>query len=402
MKEPEVLRAAIQEIASTSGPPLGSMRSIQRPTATRLEKRIRGLDNFGKVFAISKGEKVLLLVDPLLDSAVVDAIHALARARGATFNAIFESSTRIEAVPSKWRDAISEANLVVSTWFNSVLDPFFVSLRKSGQRWVKITYFRDIDLLESEQACFPLDVLGEILKATARKYPTDDKFELRFFDDYGSDFKIHFTGRMREMLLRQNRWRGDVTASEPGSYAQYVPMHGPNLWDRTSVGMDPDAHVHMEGTVFFQGAVGFPRPFVERIGLKFESDKVVEVIGGSPEATVLRSDLVNGRLIELGCGFNPAAPRFDIYPAGSNAPGAIHFGIDLPLPSTYMRRALPEWEEPAIHHDLCVFDLSATAGNNLIIDRGFLTALREPEVVAAAQFYGDPLTLLEGTVGEPN
>lgn len=371
-------------------------RAVDSARRSAIGSRIRGLENFGKVFAIRPGESVLILADPLLDPRVIEAVYALASSRGASCRAILERSTRVEKVPEEWMDAIGKADFVVSTWFNSVLDPYFVSLRRKGQRWVKITYFRNIELLESPQACFPLDVLGEILKATARKLPARGAFELRFFDEVGSDFRIQYTQEMRENLLTQNRWRGDVTAGQPGSYAQYVPLHGPNLWDRTTVKMNNEAAVQMSGVVYAQWAVGFDKPFNERIGIRFVSDQVVEVIGSAPEAAILRADLVGGRLIELGCGFNPAARRHDIYPAGSNAPGALHFGIDLPNPSRYIRLTMPDWEEPAVHHDLCMFDMSVVAGDQLIIDKGFLTALRDEEVVRSAAAYGDPLPLLEG------
>jgi O-methyltransferase involved in polyketide biosynthesis len=108
--------------------------------------------------------------------------------------------------------------------------------------------------------------------------------------------------------------------------------------------------------------------------------------------------LVGGRLIELGCGFNPKAPRFTAYPAGSNAPGALHFGIDLAKPADYIRRVMPQWEEPPVHVDLVTLDASVAAGSHTLIENGFLTALRDPPVVEAARRYGDPVDLLEGSV----
>ena len=60
--------------------------------------------------------------------------------------------------------------------------------------------------------------------------------------------------------------------------------------------------------------------------------------------------LVGGRMIEGGgCGFNPKAPVHTVYPAGSNAPGVLHFGIDLAKPSDYIRKVMPDWEEPPVH-----------------------------------------------------
>ena len=66
---------------------------------------------------------------------------------------------------------------------------------------------------------------------------------------------------------------------------------------------------------------------------------VAEVKGDSAEAAILRDMCLGSRLIEGGgCGFNPKAPRYTVYPAGSNSPGALHFGVDLAKPSDYIRR----------------------------------------------------------------
>jgi hypothetical protein len=48
--------------------------------------------------------------------------------------------------------------------------------------------------------------------------------------------------------------------------------------------------------------------------------------------------------------------------------------------------------------DLVTLDATVTAGEAKLIDKGFLCALRDPEVVAAAQCYGDPIALLEAPV----
>ena len=84
------------------------------------------------------------------------------------------------------------------------------------------------------------------------------------------------------------------------------------------------------------------KPFTERIGCRFKSDTITEVTGESPDAAVLREMLIGGRLIELGCGFNPKAPRHSIYSAGFNAPGALHFGVDLAKPNEYIQCTMPQ------------------------------------------------------------
>ncbi|MGI9027015.1 MAG: hypothetical protein ACR2GP_15835 [Burkholderiaceae bacterium] len=366
------------------------------PAVARTRNFFQALDNFARVFAIRPGDRVLMLVDALLDSRVVEAVTGLAKARGATVTVYSEATTKLPAIPEDVRPLLRSATFVVSTWFCSILDPFCAALRGEGQRWVKITYFRDLDLLHTSQARFPIDIVGEIIRGTAKRFPQGRSFDLRFTDPRGSDFCITFTPEMRENQLATNRWRGRMTAEDPGCYVHYLPTHGPNLWDHNSVKNDLSALVPMRGVLYPQWAVGFAQPFSERIGVEFENDRVVDVRGESAEARILRDMLIGGRLIEGGgCGFNPKAPRHTIYPAGSNAPGALHFGIDLATPSDYIRRVMPDWEEPPVHMDLVILDSTATAGDNELIKDGALCALRDASVVEAAGRYGDPVELLE-------
>ena len=369
------------------------------PARTETKHFFQALDNLSRVFAIRPGDEVLFLADPLLDPRVIDAVIGIARSRGAQLRVYMEPSTQVTEIPEAIHGLLRKASFVVSTWFCSILDPLCIQLRRDGQRWVKITYFRDLDLLHTPQARFPIEVIGEIIRATAERFPTGRAFDLRFTDTRGSDFRIGFTPEMRENQLATNRWRGKMTAEEDGCYVHYLPTHGPNLWDHNSVKNDMRVRVPMSGVLYPQWAVGFERPFEERIGVVFEGEYIAAVQGESPEAGILRGMLVGGRMIEGGgCGFNPKAPRHTVYPAGSNAPGALHFGIDLARPSDYIRRVMPDWEEPPVHMDLITLDGTVTAGSNLLIDQGFLCALRDPAVVALASRYGDPVELLEAAV----
>jgi hypothetical protein len=358
----------------------------------------QALDNFVRVFAFRPGDRILMLLDSLLDMRVLDAITGLAKARGASVRVYMEPDTKRPEIPAEVQPLLKQATFVISTWFCSIVDPFCINLRKEGQRWVKITYFRNLDLLDTPQARFPIDLVGALIRATAARFPQERDFDLRFTDKRGSDFRIHFTAEMRENQLATNRWRGRMTAEDAGCYVHYLPTHGPNLWDHNSVKNDLSVPVTMSGVLYPEWAVGFDRPFAEKIGVHFKNDTIVEVTGESEEARILRDMMLGGRLIEGGgCGFNPKAPRHTIYPAGSNAPGALHFGIDLAKPSDYIRRVMPDWEEPPVHMDLVTLDSTVTAGDNLLIENGFLCALRDPEVVELARAYGDPVELLEAS-----
>ncbi len=369
------------------------------PGITETRHWFQAVDNFCRFMSIRQGDRVLMLVDPLLDRRVIDAFSGLAAARGASLTLYMAPDTRLPAIPDSLKPLIQDATVVVSTWFCSIEDPFNVAMRKAGQRWIKITYFRDLDVLKTPQARFPVEIVSEIIRATARRIPEGQAFDIHFTDKRGTDLRIPFTPEMRKAQYSSLRWQGQISAAEPGCYAHYLPTHGPNFWDSVAMNNDTDAQIAINGVLYPQGAIGFPELFKEKIAVVFKDRYVTEVRGESKEAQLLREMLVGGKLIEGGgCGFNPKASRYTVYPAGSNAPGALHFGIELAKPSDYMRKAVPHWEEPPVHQDLIVFDATVKAGDNLLIDEGFLVALRDPAVVELASKYGDPVELLEATV----
>ena len=71
---------------------------------------------------------------------------------------------------------------------------------------------------------------------------------------------------------------------------------------------------------------------------------------------------------------------------------------DLARPSDYIRRVMPDWEEPPVHIDLVMLDATVSAGRNTLIQDGFLCALRDASVIALAARYGDPVELLEAHI----
>lgn len=366
--------------------------------STETRHYFQAIDNLIRVFAFRPDEEILFLTDPLLDRRVVDALSGIAASRGLRPREFMAPSTQVSQCPEEVKGIVGKASFVISSWFCSVNDPYFIGLRRDkGQRWVKITYFRNLDLLHTPQARFPVDLVGEIIRATARLYPKDHDFNMTFSCPRGSDLSIKFTPDMVKKLHANNRWEGQNKADQDGCYVHFMPTHGPNIYDRMAFGRDDSKHGDMQGVIFPQWAIGFDKPFEENIGIEYKDDLVVKVRGKSLDAEILR-DMLQGtdaRLHELGCGFNPKYPRFKAYPAGSNAPGALHFGTDSARPSEFMARRVPKWEEPHTHQDCVVFDMTVKAGNATLIENGFLMALRDKQVVEAASKYGDPVELLE-------
>jgi len=375
------------------------MPAVNALETVQTEQYFMALENMTRVFAMRPDDTLLFLSDPLIDPRVFHAIAGIARSRGVKPEMYQSSNWNSGIFPEELKPVYEKASFVVSTWFASIGDAYCLKVRQqTGQRTVKMTYFRNIDLLRSPQARFPVELVGEITRATRDMYPSGQDFDLHITDARGTDWRAKFTPQMRENMLKSNRWRGQMTAEEPGAYVHWLPTHGPNVYDRSTLGKGKDrrdTRNDVKGVFYPQWAVGFPRPFEERIGVVFENDEIVQVKGNSEEAAILRDMLVGGVLQELGCGFNPKAPRNGIYPAGSNSPGALHFGIELAKPCDYIRKVMPNWEEPPIHMDLVSLDSTVLAGDNVLIDKGFLTSLRSPRVVEMAKHYGNHVDLLE-------
>ena len=268
------------------------------PTADTLPAILTGqhfeaIDNFVRTFAVRPDDTMVMLADRRLDPNVIQAITGLARSRGVEPLVIMSHTSQLTEVPDDIKPIVENASFVVSSWFCSIIDPFCIRMREEkGQRWVKITYFRNLELLSTPQARFPIDLVGEIIRQTAAMYPDGQDFDLHFDDPRGTDLTIKFTPEMRDNLLKSNRWRGHMTADEPGCYVHYLPCHGPNLYDRTSVDNDDSARVSTNGTVVPYWAVGFEAPFRNPPKVVFEDDEITAVEGASEEADILRDMLM--------------------------------------------------------------------------------------------------------------
>jgi hypothetical protein len=367
--------------------------------ATELERTplgpipIRALDNFQSVFAIERGDRVMMLLDGALDPRVTNFISAFAQGRGAEVSAITMGRPGEEKVPDKVLHLIEEATFVVSTWFSSIMHPEFKRFRSEhGQRWVKITFFRSLDLLQTEAAAFPLDIISLLLTRTASRYPTSGDAVIHLTDPRGTDLRITLDEGLVKKQLSQSRWKGALKADHRGAYVHYLPTHGPNFYDRSTAG---DHFPHIDGRIVANMGVGFPDPWDGPAEIVVERNEVVRVTGEGAMAELLGGMMLGAQMVELGCGFNPKAVRNQFYPAGSNSAGALHYGFDLIEESAYIKRTMPDWPEPPIHVDLVGLDATVRINDEVAVDGGVLTAIRDAEVQDLARHYGHPEQLLE-------
>ena len=132
-------------------------------------------------------------------------------------------------------------------------------------------------------------IFGRDIIPSARLFPPAAPFEAHFTDIRGTDFRIKYTEKMRSFILSTSRWRGKNIADEDGCYVHYLPTHGPNIYDSKSHAADDD-RAGISGIVFPQWAVGFEKPFSERIGVEIEKGRVTRVHGNGADAEASEGD----------------------------------------------------------------------------------------------------------------
>ena len=65
-------------------------------------------------------------------------------------------TTNMMEIPDEVKPILEQATFVVSSWFCSAWHPYCIDLRRRlGQRWVKITFFRNLDLLHTRAGALP-------------------------------------------------------------------------------------------------------------------------------------------------------------------------------------------------------------------------------------------------------
>jgi len=351
-------------------------------------------DNFQQVVAVRPDDRVLLLIDRTMDPRVVSFLWEFARGRGATVNAIMAERAGDAHFAESCKPMIEEATLVLTTWFTSSVHPYFLKLRSErGQRYVKLTYFRSLDLMKTEVASFPLSVMSMLVRKTAHAFPSEGGATVHVTDPRGTDLTITLKQEEIDSLMTQSRWRGEMTAERPGAYVHWVPSHGPNFWDFSA---SPGGFEGIEGVIAARDSVGFPRPFPDGVHIHMARNRVTHVDGPANGQThILRDMLIGGDLIEIGCGFNPKHPRNQIYPAGSNSAGALHLGLNLPHNSDFLSGQMPDWPEPPEHLDMVLLDATVTINGAAVVEDGVLCATRDPDIRAEAARYGDAAYLLD-------
>jgi hypothetical protein len=346
-----------------------------------------------RIAHVQSGDKVVFIADRGVDMGVAHAVWGGVNSRGAHFHLCMVEEPTIWSVPELFEETVSKADIVFHCWpgGNGALAR---KLRKEkGQRWISMTYARDLDTFISQATLFPIELMAMLITKTFQRIDKGRDVLVRITDPKGTDLAFPISTKELAMMRKIPFWQGKLIADYPGARSTIPLTHGPNIF-HSGMGMAarsangiviPDSIAGFHGA--YSGGFG-DSAFAQPVKLHFENGKCSLVEGGW-EAQVV-DGLIQGmgrELNEVGLGFNPKFPTDSgkiTGMAGSNHAGAVHIAVGVP------GAALGSAE----HVDACLFQATLKVDDDIIIDRGRLTVIDDEEIRTMAKEYGDPNTIL--------
>ena len=342
-----------------------------------------------KVGAVSKGERVGFICDLRVEADVIYAFFAAAAELGATPFLCMVERGRGYGPPDEFVETIKTANVLYFSWemANSLV---IKALRQErGIRCVGFPHCRTAALLSDDAVRFPLDVLSALYPKTWDPFRCGKDVDVHITDTKGTDFRVTLTKEnIAEKFAQDPRYSGQIVANKPG-YVSHLPVgHGPNVLSPSE-----PLNATSEGTIrldaltlapgVYRGWAG-DSAYQEPVTCQMKQGRIVSIDGGKEAdmfRRVIEEDLDNVcQLREIGVGHNPKVPtwRGERGYHGANHAGAVHWGFG------------GGHQKKRIHVDAIIFQTTVKANGTVIIDRGRLKALDDPEIRKMASQYGDP------------
>lgn len=360
----------------------------------RLEAYMEGANNAAKFLGITKECEVLLVTTARTERNAIDAVVYAAREIGAHVSILeVEEALPNLPFPRVCSEAARGADIYLEMGGGGTshhLDGFKITY-DIGASNVSVA----ADLLSHAAARYPLELWYELTRRVKRRIGHADPegrhlVSFKVLDDRGSDLSVQamypedigayigveplVTGPAVDTPKYRYRGRG---AFPPGSC----------VWG--------DLRHSATGVLVTDAAVpfGWLRPPLK---LYFKEGFVQEVEGG-PEAGRLKGlwkPYRNAnRLREIGLGTNPHTPLDPTRPFGlstTRRAGTLFFGLG---GDTGVGGTDPSYESLRTTFSL-VLTPTVFADGELIVDKGRLTVLDDPELRELAKKYGDPAKLL--------
>jgi leucyl aminopeptidase (aminopeptidase T) len=341
---------------------------------------------------VKKGENVCIYADTSSDPQVIEAIAVAAREAGGEVVITISD----EADDPEESGLIDPSKIVRNAFYASDVILSIVSIfkmqfstpataRALNEYGARLAYIgpNTSEELASEWARFPAELSFAIAQKTRTNLQAGSD-DVTLTDESGTHLKVK---------VEPKNWGGAGVRgplNKPGQHA---------VLPASTVGTNRIKEVN--GNIF--------PDFLEIFGPTGEicewviKDNWVTDIRGGPQAEAFKERIFkikNANLFsQISWGFNPKIkinkslqPHFDKNKLGmiTRAAGVMHLGLGSTL---FHQKGKKEFASP-IHTHGILLKPTLTAGNKMIIEKGNLTVLNDPEIRDIAKKYGDPDVIL--------
>jgi len=336
---------------------------------------------------VKAGDEVVFVADTHSDALVIESLQLAAESVGARATTVIGTEfphygdpfgkTFVDSPPKAVLNAITGADLVVEVYpvMSVTWKPFFDAMRGVRKGAKGIGQFGDAEIMSSELATYPLEIIYAILKKVREFLLASGRGTFKVTTPSGSDLSGVFNPEKLNNALTNGN-----------------PAPGP-LLPRQSVTFPLAVcgfmHPEIRGVAVCDRYRGFRGDLKDPVALTYEKGVVTNIEGGE-EATYLRSKLGLGKATcsHMLFGANPKASLTrDRDEASHREAERSPACIDIHADVEGVDRSCGYLLHPTL-----------TINDKVLIDNGRLVVLEEPEIRTVASKYGNPDRLLERTL----
>ncbi len=357
----------------------------------RVMDLIEGAKNYVVNYGgVRKGEEVLILTDPKVDSLVVDALAAVARDVGASVTILNMGNIDLE-LPRYLEENIPKT-VKAAVWGADVLIPATAYLAHPNDRWLNIPMmeaglriiylmFPSVYHLVSEFSRFP----AEILYAMAlRDYEIVRNGKiLTITDPKGTDIVAAISNSPDDFLAAGSGFNQRFGFQNKGTFIVPGTIVGGRFWS------------DVNGVAYFDLIELVADSPSKAPKWEVSNGYVTHVEGPGTEAwaRMIKEDKKASLFSEIMWAYNPKLDLAEVWP--ENEPvtrrgGVLHMAMGQPA-----SRAQGKVEKASTHkhvhtHGVLVKPTVIVDGKHVILKEGHIMALDDPKIREIAAKYGDP------------
>lgn len=325
---------------------------------------------------VKRGENVLILTDTLSEERIVQAIAAMCKSQGADVVTMVMKPRDwpMQEPPDTVAQAMCSADIIFTVIYYSISHTraSIIARLEYGARYINLPTL-SMDSLKSEAVKFPAPVIAKIYDKVHEIWGRAKKIHITAengTDVTGNILSKFYTGGMPHFPMQEGEFL--VFGGAMGIYG---------MWPGGEEG-DANGVMYFDAAHMFVGKLEVPLKYVIKKG------RVVEVDGGK-EAAHFRNiveNVPNGdHLAEWMIGLNPKARILldeDVtHVEAHRHAGALHTAIG-------NSKVLGGTVYANVHLDNYIIEPTMTFDGTLLVDKGKLLVLDDPEVQDIAKEYG--------------